>query len=403
MTTQSLFDLKRAIAGKDLAVLCFVTIVFLILNHAGSLVAAAAASIGGLFGVLGHRLPRPRHWPMAVWIGLAFLFWCGLSAIWSPYQSPHAVPGVVRFCLGVPLYGLLIFVMTRQAEKTQRILRLIIIILIPVSAFTFAVDFITDFAIFRFVDPGADSGDIIKNLSHGLSVLLMCLPPAVLFMQRHGRGGIMIAAAVFLFALIAAVYSGNAAATLAVPAVAFVMAAAYRFPSLTVRAVLIAPIAVVLLAPIISIIAAETGQATKDALPFSWEWRAETWGYLSGKIMDSPLAGNGFDSLRTMKDTFDARGFEGLSLVPLHAHNFGLQIWAEVGLVGAILAALFFWEAGGALARSPWLTPKRACAVCGTIIAAVIFSSLSYSAWQDWWWGAIGFALSFAALIPRDA
>ena len=403
MSTQDPPRFRRAIAGKDMAVLCFVTIVFLILNHAGSLVAAAAAAIGGLFGIFGHRLPHPRSWPVPVWIGLVFLLWCGLSSVWSPYDSPRDIPGVARFCLGVPLYGLLIFVMMRQPENNGRILRLIIMSLIPLSAFVFAVDFVTDFAIFRLADPGAIDGDIIKNLSHGLSVLLMCLPPAIFFFARHGRGGVMIAASVYILALIAAANSGNAAAILAVPTLAVMMFAAFRFPAKAIRIALIAPIAVILLAPIISIIASETSQATKDALPFSWEWRAETWGYLAQKIADNPLAGNGFDSLRTMKDTFDARGFEGLSLVPLHAHNFGLQIWVEVGLVGAILAALFLWEAAGALIRSAWLTPRRASALCGTLAAAVIFSSLSYSAWQDWWWGAIAFALSFSVLIPDDA
>jgi len=244
----------------------------------------------------------------------------------------HDCFSVVRFCLGVPLYGLLIYVMARQPEKTQRIMRLIIMGLIPLSAFIFAVDFITDYAIFRMADPGAITGDIIKNLSHGLSVLLMCLPPAMIFLTRHGRGGTMIAASAYLLALIAALNSGNAAALLAVPTIALIMISALRFPTQAIRIVLIAPIAVILLAPVISIMAAETSQVTKDALPFSWEWRAETWGYLAQKIGEHPLAGNGFDSLRTMKDTFDARGFEGLSYVPLHAHNFGLQIWTETGL-----------------------------------------------------------------------
>ena len=164
MTTQDPSGLRRAFAGKDLAVLCFVTIVFLTLNHAGSLVASAAAAMGGLFGIIGHRLPHPRAWPITVWVGLTFLLWCGLSSVWSPYESPRNAPGVVRFCLGVPLYGLLIYVMARQPEKTQRIMRLIIMGLIPLSAFIFAVDFITDYAIFRMADPGAITGDIIKNL-----------------------------------------------------------------------------------------------------------------------------------------------------------------------------------------------------------------------------------------------
>lgn len=394
--------LRRATAAKDFAVLAFVLLLFIVLNHAGSLIAAGAAALGGLAGIIGHRLPSARRWPVAVWIGLVFLAWCALSSVWSPYETERDMPGVFRYCIGMPLYGLLIYVMAQQTPDMKRIWRLVLMTLIPLSAFVFAVDFVSNYAIYRLGDPGADKGDITQNLSHGLSVLLLCLPPVIILLLRHGRGGAIMAAAIALLGVIAATNSGNSAAILAVPTIAVFMAVALKFPALCVRAALTLPIAVILLAPLLSIAAAETSQATKDALPFSWEWRTETWGYLSGKMAERPFVGNGFDSLRTMADTFDARGFEGLSLVPLHAHNFGLQIWVEVGLIGAILTSLFFWEVGAALKSSTWLTPVRASALCGTIVTAVIFSALSYSAWQDWWWGAIAFALSFSMLIPDD-
>lgn len=402
MTLTDTSKLRKAVAVKDLAVLTFVIVIFILLNHAGSLIAAPAAAIGGLFGIIGHRLPGPRRWPVAVWIGLMFLAWCALSAIWSPWEPVRDLPGVLRFCTGLPLYGLLIAVMAAQTQGAQRYIRLMIMTLLTFSAFLFAVDFVSNFALYNAVAPNANPGDRIQNLSHGLSVLLICLPPVSILLLRHGRGGVMMALALSVLTAIAALNSGNSASVMALPAIAVFMAAAYKFPKATLQCALMLPIAVILLAPIISIIAAETGQATKDALPFSWEWRTETWGYLSGKIMDNPIVGNGFDSLRTMKDTFEARGFDGLSLVPLHAHNFGLHLWVEVGLIGAILASLFFWKAATAIRRSSWLTPRRASALCGSLIAIVIFSSLSYSAWQDWWWGAIAFALSFATLIPGE-
>lgn len=380
----------------------FVVVVFALANHAGSLIASPAAAIGGLFGIFGHRLPHPKTWPVAVWVGLTFIAWCALSALWSPYISDRAMPGVFRFCTGVPLYGLMIFVASKQSEATKRILRLVIMALIPISAFIFALEFSADFPVYNFFAPDANSGDRVQNVSHGLSVMLMCLPPVIILLLRHGRGGMMIAIAAYIFAIIAAAYSGNAAALITSASLVLFMALAVKFPKLMVRLTLLLPIAVVLLAPVVSIIAAEAGADAKAALPFSWEWRAETWGYLSDKIVDHPIAGNGFDSLRTMKDTFEARGFDNLPYVSLHAHNFGLQIWVEVGLIGAILAALFFWETSAAVRGSSWLTPRRAAALCATLLAMVIFSSLSYSSWQDWWWGAIAFALAFCTLIPDE-
>ena len=403
MTSEPISKFANALRTKDIALLTFAIFVFLIGNHAGSMVAAAAAAIGGLFGVIGHPIAHPRRWPVAVWIGFTFLGWCALSALWSPYESPRAMPGVMRYCLGLPMYGLLIYVMLKQSEGAKTIYRLLIVSLAALSACVFAIDFISDYKIYRLVKPDALNGDIIMNLSHGLSVLLMCLAPILIFLARQGRGGKMLALACIIFTVLAAANSGNTAAMIAVPLIFIFMYAGRRFSRASLRLVLILPVAAILLAPVLSIFASELSQTSKDALPFSWEWRAETWAYLAEKIMQHPIIGNGFDSLRTMKDTFDARGFEGLSYVPLHAHNFGLQIWVEVGLVGALLAALFFWEAGAALSKSKWLTPTRSSALCAVIVTAVVFSSLSYSAWQDWWWGAIAFALSFVTLIPDNA
>ncbi|MBX9701023.1 MAG: polymerase, partial [Acetobacteraceae bacterium] len=81
-------------------------------------------------------------------------------------------------------------------------------------------------------------------------------------------------------------------------------------------------------------------------------------------------------------------------LLPLHPHNGALQLWLELGVVGAglgaLLALLLAWRAGR-LAR-----PEVATAMLAS--AAVTFL-LSFGTWQEWWVGAQLLALCGAAAL----
>lgn len=391
--------LIKGVLWKDRVLIAFVLVTFFVLNHAGSLAAAGIAALGGLAGLLGHRLPHPRRWPAPIWAGFAFIGFAVLSALWSPYMPQRELSGYMRFGLGVPLYAALVFVMARQATSNQTMARAIILALLPLSACVFAIEFLSGYAITKMADPNALDGNISKNLSHGLSVLFLCLPPVTIMMWRRSVGFKALAIFCALAASACAVSSGNSAAVIAVPFAALIVTLAYFRPKLAVSLVFLTPILALLLAPVLSIITAELSADTKSALPFSWEWRVETWAYLGERIIDHPIIGNGFDSLRAFTDTFSARGFDDLSYIPLHAHNYGLHIWTETGLVGVVLLALCLWLTQQNLRTSSWLTRPRACALTGTVAVAFVFSSLSYSAWQDWWLGAIAIAISFTMLI----
>ena len=393
---------EKATYWKDRLLIAFVLVVFIVLNHAGSHIAATAAATGGLIGIIGHRIPAPKTWPLALRAGLAFLLWAALSALWSPYESQRALKGYMRFGFGIPLYALWVFVMSRQPPQNQTLARGIVYVLLPISALVFAVEFTSGYAITRLADPSALDGNIENNLSHGLSVLLLCFPPLLVGLWRGTRLS-KLSAIMSAIALITTVLSsGNSASGVAVLLAILVMIVAAKRPKLAINIACLLPLVLLIAAPSLAIAASHVSSTQKSDLPFSWEWRVETWSYLQQFILERPLVGSGFDGLRAVTDTFTSRGFEALSVVPMHPHNFGLHIWAELGLVGVMLLCLTLLSAQKTLTQANGFTPPRALALSGTLIIATTFSSLSYSAWSDWWLGAIAIAISLTTLIPAS-
>lgn len=360
---------------------------------------ATIAAVGGLFGILGHRLIAPKHWPMAIWAFLAFILWVYVSRYWSAYDDPREFSNATRFILGVPVYGLFIYALAVQPPRLKRRWAMLLMVMVSVSAIVFLIDFTTGYSVTRLIDPEAWEGDIEKNLGHGVSVLAITLPSILMLWAVNQGSGVWAARTLIVIAGAAFFASSNAAVILALIVSLIFMGIALRSPKTAINSIITILMILILFAPFIALSASYVGDDMKAALPFSWEWRVESWGYLWGKIMEASLFGHGFDSLRSFTDTFDTRGFEDLTIIPMHAHNIGLHIWTETGLVGVLLCLFALHSAGRAVTRATWLTRPRAVAIAGSLGAITVMANLSYGAWQDWWLGAIFIALSLPALI----
>lgn len=66
-----------------------------------------------------------------------------------------------------------------------------------------------------------------------------------------------------------------------------------------------------------------------------------------------------------------------------HPHNMFLQVWVELGLLGALPLALFLYRGGVVVSRMPW----RRLRPYGTavLVALPIVALVGYGAWQAWW------------------
>jgi O-antigen ligase len=136
-------------------------------------------------------------------------------------------------------------------------------------------------------------------------------------------------------------------------------------------------------------------------LPASWAARVKIWTFVTERMAEKPVFGWGLDASRTFK-----------GYIPLHPHDAALQLWFELGAIGAALGVLvwafIFWRFAEA-------APRRrlyAAAGCATAWSALIIGAFSFSLWQEWWicLAALGFAacavlsrqLDGLALKPRS-
>lgn len=74
-----------------------------------------------------------------------------------------------------------------------------------------------------------------------------------------------------------------------------------------------------------------------------------------------------------------------------------LQIWAETGMIGAVLAALAAVALGFHLPRPEALRPEIRYAAAGLTGAAAVIFSFAYSLWNEGFWASL--ALAAAAII----
>ena len=209
--------------------------------------------------------------------------------------------------------------------------------------------------------------------------------------------------AVLLIALImaCALLNGLSVALIALFCSILAMLLAAFHPKLTFKGLTAIAVGLIGFAPLVSGAAMISSPEFRAALPFSWEHRLVTWSHIGERIREHPFIGHGFDASRTFDAKFDARGFTDLSVVSLHPHNAGLQIWVETGVVGAVLASFVIYFMGREAAKFADGGRPRAMAAAGLIAAVLVISSVSYGVWQDWWWAMLFICTGVLTLVPR--
>ena len=156
-------------------------------------------------------------------------------------------------------------------------------------------------------------------------------------------------------------------------------------------------------------------QFPSASLPPSAVHRLVIWDFAAARIAEKPLAGWGLEASRAMpggRAQPDAAMLDRLNIttpaqraflvlphvevMPLHPHNGALQLWLELGGIGALIAAALMLALGFAAARS------AAPAVgAGMLASAAVTGMLSFGLWQAWWVASLLLAMVALVLVPR--
>ncbi len=138
-------------------------------------------------------------------------------------------------------------------------------------------------------------------------------------------------------------------------------------------------------------------------LPNSARARVVLWHETASRVPEAPILGVGVRSTRLL----DAQNKAKAELPPdfpfplhtgRHAHNFFLQTWYELGLVGVIL----FAAAGLAvLWRLPGLPSRAQPFAYAQFVAFTAVAATAWGMWQSWLLAGVGLSVIHAAIAVR--
>jgi len=390
-----------------------VAVALLVAPFAVVLQSKAMAPIGLLALALGvvaqWRATRALPWPRGAvtMIAVALGLWGATSAAWAAEPGRALTTGLSLAGMAL-LAGGAARALEDSDDATRRGLTLSLAVGLGIGLATAAVDALTGNAIRAGVRGLAEApASLAFGLKPAASVMALLLPLAfALPWPVLPRALLLLAGAGVLVAL-----PGDTAKIAAV--LGIVVAAATAFAPRIVPRLVGAGLAAAILA--MPLLAAAIPALPVDRLPITALHRMMIWDFTGTRIAEHPVLGWGLEASRTIPggrdaptagsldrlrvtDTERRRWFAlpGVQVLPLHPHNGALQVWLELGAIGALIAAALAWSLGTAAARSP--CPPAAT---GAMASGAVTAMLSFGAWQAWWVVAMLLAAAVCAGLAR--
>ena len=381
------------------ALLAAMPLAMVLANRSSPLVVglAALAFLAGRWAedasALRRALLSPLRTPLAG-AALTFLTWALVSLAWSPFEAaslrvlgefiPTLLAAYLLACLApgrIPAF----------APRLGAIA-------VALAGLLIAVDLASDLALERAL--GRRVAAFVHNRP-ALTLDLVAGPLALVLWKDRARG---LAAATLAFASLGVVRSISGAAQLGLLAGAAMATLALSLPRRVGiglaglglgLALVLAPVEGDLLARAMPEAAHErlvqSSSRARVAIARSFgaavaadPWRGVSVG-ISARFAETAVAQTVPPEMRVL-------------LGVGHPHNSFLQVWAELGLPGAILAALTAMLMLARIARLP--RPDRAAAL-GLVACAASIAFVEHNGWAAWWTAGLGAAITWMRAAPR--
>ncbi|MGE3302647.1 MAG: O-antigen ligase family protein [Hyphomonadaceae bacterium] len=362
---------------------------------AGGLVLAPLQGLAALFLAPWRTLPRlARQGGLPLALFAAFLVWALLSALWSPERggrtATHLLAGAgfgLLFATGLGF---------RAGAPESRWPRVAVLAFFGLILALGLIEVFGGMPFNRMAQPDQPYEVLFRAPMKGVTVLTVSCWAGAGLLWRGGRAGQACAAL-----LLAGAGALALASEMDANVVAFVLGligliAGFAFTGRAFAGAAFIAAAWLLASPMVLALLAPAAEQLD--LPASWEQRAMIWRDAAASVAQRPLFGQGLGAFRVEAEAFH---MAGAAIRPQHPHNAGMQIWFELGGVGAALAAAalaaFGWRARRALAGDR----TGAAAATGCLLACAAIASLSFGLWAEWWLAALFAAAGFAACARR--
>lgn len=371
------------------------------IGYAGQLGYAALMGVVGIASLPMLGVRRAPMWGFLALVGL--VLWAAISMAWSvdapnhtqfhTYKQAEQLTAL-KLVFELALYGAFAFLMRDLTPRWATWAMLALSLSLALCALVMSIDAVTDAGVHRWARiefHAADKPEIVRrNAARGCYTVALLFWPVALWLLRTHRPRLLLllvvtfgvaALGLRVDAPIAAVVLGGAA-FLAIRQ--FGRPAVWALLAATIAYFALGPIMIDLTGPYLPHLHDGEGIAKE-----SWGARIEIWRFTTRHIIEHPVIGWGIDASRDWPDK-----------IPLHPHNAALQLWLELGAVGAALGALFLTFVWRRIGETAERSRTDAGIGAATLVAYLTIGALSFGVWQEWWLGLGGLT---AGMIAVDA
>jgi O-antigen ligase len=383
----------------------FIVVMTPLLAYLAPLGFAPLMALAGLLVLPGLRPTRAAAPPLLILVALAI--WAAISLAWSPaaidpstlkgYGDIETLTGLKLF-LQLATYGAAVVALRGLSEPGARRAARVLAYGAVALACVAALDALSHASIYQKLhavtgEPIRPDIAMVKVSLSTYALALLFWPVSLILSRLHGPRLILLLAA----ATVVTSKLTSSDACLAALAAGGLAWALVRYLGQGGAKVLVGLVAApFVLAPLVVLTAVQTGVIAwlHRLLPDSWDARLDIWTFAADHVQDHPFRGWGLDASRTFGPA-----------IPLHTHNGELQLWLELGAIGAALAGVFFcWLAYGVVRLSTRSRGEAAMAA-GALVSYLVIGGVSFGIWQEWWLGLGALTLiacGLARAIPKE-
>lgn len=357
---------------------------------------------------------------------IAFIAFATLSTLWSVKPSYSLKSLAQASLVGMASWHVAITV-SQQMEKLGKVrrIRFLRALSIPalIIALYFSIEYLTGDAVTLFFArnfPSLFDGfentfvydanqklvglddSYFNRIAAALTLLTVAIVGSFQFWPSR-KLGVVLGIVVSIGMITVCLKSGSATAVLVFSASALVFAFALWSSKAATRILQAALIIITAAAIPLSMVPKSLSLDINENLPTSFRERAVIWHDVAHMALERPWFGFGVKSLKfTQRWEPRREQASGAAATKLrtyaHPHNGYLQVWVELGVVGAILFALAGWCALNEIMFLPQAMQKFALALAAGTLTVI---GPAWDIWQPWLIAAIGF--SWIALMMLRA
>lgn len=381
----------RSVAGERRStawlggVTVFTIVMVPLVGYLAPLGFAPLLTLTGLLALPGLVRPRPALPPVMAL--LVLVAWALISLSWSPaaprladlkdYDDLESLTGL-KLLMQLGLYAVAVAALGQLSEASVRRAGAVLVACVLALGGLTALDGVSGAAFYQWLrtitnDPIRPDLAIVKVSMATYALALLFWPTARILGSRGWTPAIF---GLFAIIVIGAVSLSADASWAALMLGAAAWGSIRLFGKAAAKVLVALVAAPFVLGPILLLWGVHSGLVAwlHRHVPQSWDARLNIWAFTADRIQIHPLRGWGLDASRAFGDA-----------IPLHTHNAALQLWLELGAVGAALGGVVFsWIAYRIVTLTGEAREDGAMAA-GALVTYLVIGGLSFGVWQEWW------------------